>query len=76
MTSGTEIAGAVGTCESCGKDQYLSKQAAKSAIRQLRARQGRNHPYRCGDYWHHGHMPAVVKAGLLPRAELEPKVRP
>jgi hypothetical protein len=59
----------------CGKRGYLTATDARRDNR--RARQaGRNgmRPYRCVAcaFWHLGHLPAVVRAGLLTAAEVFP----
>lgn len=74
MTDGISRA-SVGTCPECGKRRFLSKADVKAVLRKLRTK-GRQHPYRCGDYWHHGHMPARVKGGAIARDQLQPKARP
>jgi hypothetical protein len=55
-------------CPSCGKQQFPTKAVAKARIRQWRGkRSGRLYAYRCGNYWHIGHMPAAVKFGAVER---------
>jgi len=63
----------VGTCRTCGKRCYLTKQLAKRAVRQMAHRQGRLNAYRCGDYWHLGHLPSDVVDGRKARQSLAPK---
>jgi hypothetical protein len=49
-----------------GKRGFLSRAAAKDAARKTLARYGRMRPYACSHcgFWHIGHVPAAVKAGL------------
>lgn len=61
-------------CDDCGKRCFETKSDAKRVVRRLRDR-GRMHAYRCGLYWHIGHLPARVVAGDKPRAEIKPKTR-
>jgi len=60
----------VGTCPTCGKRCYLTKRTAVRASRQITTRTGRLHPYRCGDYWHLGHLPRNVVKGAITRRQL------
>lgn len=64
-----------GRC-SCGKLRFLTKAAAKKATRRIKSRSGRLHAYRCGEFWHVGHLPGGVKRGEVPRAAFEPKREP
>lgn len=59
----------VGTCPSCGKRRYVSKRAAKAVIRQYRDRMN---AYRCGEYWHVGHLPRPVITGDATRDDIRP----
>lgn len=52
------------TCPTCGKRRYLTRKTARQYAR-------RNHPgdhlsaYKCGDFWHLGHLPDdVTKLGI------------
>ncbi len=62
----------VGTCPHCGKQCHVSRKAAKKAGRTI-------HPgahlgeYQCGDFWHYGNLPAVVRHGHLTRDDLTPR---
>ncbi|MGP4114622.1 hypothetical protein ACTWP5_27400 [Streptomyces sp. 4N509B] len=55
----------VGTCPICHKHQYRTRQDARRVGRSLypghvlRA-------YRCGEYWHFGHIPQDVRRGERP----------
>lgn len=64
--------GFVRTCETCGKRCFETRGDAKKVIRRLKDR-GRMHAYKCGTYWHIGHLPARVKAGNKSRDEIEPR---
>lgn len=60
-------AAAAGEC-ACGKLRYTSRKRARAAARV-------KHPgmhlaaYRCGPYWHLGHLPQAAKCGLRARDE-------
>ena len=63
--------GAITWCESCGKLSYLSRKHARAVIR-VRNVDGVR-PYRCPaapGYWHLGHLPPVVRAGVKTRREI------
>jgi hypothetical protein len=67
----SQIRSSVGTCSTCGKQCYPSKRDAKAQSRRMPVRRlGRLHPYKCGDYWHFGHMPPNVTAGRVGRDQL------
>lgn len=57
-------------CEECGKIRYLSKNAAKRAAKRMRGRRGALNAYRCGEFWHLGHLPEAVKRGAIPRWDI------
>lgn len=65
------------TCPTCGKRRFLTKAQAKTAARQMR-RLGkpRLNTYRCGDFWHLGHLPDVVRHGEATRADITTPRRP
>ena len=65
----TGLAAHVGTCPTCGKRCYGSKDEAKKAARQIHPA-SRLNVYRCGTYWHLGHLPLAVVHGDLPRSEI------
>lgn len=64
----------VGTCVKCGKASYLSRKDARSVARN-------RHPgehmsaYPCGDYWHIGHIPTMIRDGRLDRRDYDPARR-
>lgn len=62
-----------GVCATCGKRRYLTKGSAKRAIRGFRGREGRMNAYRCGDFWHIGHMPEALRHGDITRDEIPRK---
>lgn len=66
---------AASECPTCGKREYVSKAAAKHAIRAMKGRVGRLNVYRCGNYWHIGHLPADVVMGRIARTDLTPRRR-
>lgn len=59
-----------GECATCGKLLFLSKAAAKRAARQMPHRDGRLNAYRCGNFWHIGHLPRAIARGLASRDDL------
>lgn len=59
----------VGTCRTCGKRCYLTKRAAKSFAR-WRFPGEHMSAYRCGEYWHVGHLPPGVRRGVVKRSDL------
>lgn len=59
------------TCPTCGKRRFLSKtQAKQSARRMRRGGKPRLNAYRCGDFWHLGHLPDVVRHGGATRDDI------
>jgi hypothetical protein len=62
--------GGAGECPECGKLRFLTKAAAKRAASQLRHRDGRLNAYRCGEFWHIGHLPRAIARGLASRDDL------
>lgn len=65
----TEFGGGA-RCPDCGKLRYLTRKGAKKAARMMGAVS--MSPYRCGDFWHNGHLPGAVKTGRLTRDDLGP----
>lgn len=63
--SGLPDRGITGFCEQCRKVCYVSRRAAKADALRHGARLS---AYRCGAYWHAGHLPAFVVRGDAPRA--------
>ncbi len=63
---------AVGRCSTCGKVCYPSRKAAKIAGRRLNMGSEPLSAYRCGDYWHLGHLPYEVRRGVIARASMTP----
>lgn len=66
-----------GTCTTCGKTMYPSRKRAKEMAKKLFPADHLS-PYRCGDYWHFGHLPRSVVRGadrttLRPAKKREPK---
>lgn len=49
----------VGTCNECGKRCYIDKRQAKRLAKQL-DHSAHMSVYKCGVYWHIGHMPKVM----------------
>lgn len=50
-----------------GKMRYPSRKHAKEAARRLHIGEKLN-AYKCGDYWHLGHLPPAITDGRLPRS--------
>jgi hypothetical protein len=61
----------VSTCDDCGKRCFLAKGDAKRAIRSMKGRVGKLHVYRCGDYWHLGHIPTALARGRITRDQVK-----
>lgn len=59
----------IGTCTTCGKRCYVTKRAAKTAARALHPGDHLN-AYRCGPWWHLGHLPRQVVTGDLARPDI------
>lgn len=57
-------------CPTCGKLRYLTRAHAKRAIRQHQHREGRLSAYRCGEFWHIGHLPRAIARGQASRDDL------
>jgi len=60
---------AAGRCDVCGKVAYPTKAAAKVARRRLHPGEAMS-VYRCGCWWHLGHLPANVRTGDTDRHDL------
>lgn len=58
------------SCPMCGKVRYLSRKQARDAARRLRG-SGHLNAYRCGEFWHLGHLPDPVRAGRWSRDDLD-----
>jgi hypothetical protein len=66
-----------GLCPACGKRRYLSRRDAKTFARISSHHKHRGMTaYRCGDFWHLGHLPAGVKSGRYTRDDLARKQAP
>jgi hypothetical protein len=59
-----------GECPDCGKRRYTSKRSAKSAAERVDRRM---RAYRCGAYWHVGHLSKHVIRGRIGRDDLGPQ---
>lgn len=58
-------------CPDCGKLRYLTRAEAKRIARRVpKDHRGRLSVYRCGDFWHLGHLPKGVIAGAFTRGDL------
>lgn len=58
--------GYIGHCSLCGKRCFSTKRWAKNAAKTAHPGDHFN-AYKCGTYWHYGHLPQRVKLGDLPR---------
>lgn len=60
-------------CPKCGKVRYLTRaHARKTAKRIKKRRDGRLNAYRCGEFWHLGHLPKSVVHGEISRDVIAP----
>lgn len=63
----------MGQCPECGKKRYTSRKIARKALRQMNSggydSSGMNE-YRCGEYWHVGHLPRRVVRGRRGRDQI------
>lgn len=63
--------GYIGTCSICGKRCYTSRKLAKRAARSIQGNRGkRMSAYACGQWWHIGHLPDVVRRGKVHRDQI------
>lgn len=63
-------------CPTCGKRRYLTRKQARQFARKLHPGE-RLSPYKCGDYWHLGHLPKDITQLGIDRSVLKPrKARP
>lgn len=60
-------------CPDCGKVRFLNRAGARTAAKQMRSRIGRLNAYKCGEFWHLGHLPADVVAGDFSRDDINPR---
>lgn len=62
-----------GRCDTCGKLRYATRAAAKKGIKSIRGAGrsgGHLNAYKCGEFWHIGHLPPSVAAGEETRDDL------
>ncbi len=64
------------SCPDCGKVRYGSKAMAKASARRMKHRKGKLNAYRCGAFWHLGHLPDDVRHGVISRDALRPRRYP
>lgn len=50
------------TCPTCGKRRYTTRRLARKAAKRIHPGQHMS-PYRCGQFWHIGHLPGPVLTG-------------
>lgn len=65
----TRYSGGTGECPRCTKAAYATRKQAKTAAKRLFPGE-RLSVYRCGDYYHFGHLPTVVRRGETDRSSL------
>ena len=66
----------IGLCQTCGKRSYPSKREARRARGQVAGHDSRHlSVYRCGDWWHIGHLPRMIVRGDAARGELRGRAR-
>jgi hypothetical protein len=56
--------GPVATCRSCGKLCFRTRKEAKTYQRRY-LRADHLNVYKCGDYFHLGHMPYLIARGVV-----------
>lgn len=59
-----------GRCGQHGKVNFTSRRAAMKTAKRWRNELGRMSAFRCGQFWHLGHLPQKVKQGEIGRDEL------
>jgi len=59
-----------GRCPTCGKVRYRGRRFAKTVAKRLGRRMS---AYKCGDFYHVGHLPADVRKGQIGRGDLKPR---
>lgn len=60
-------------CPTCGKVRYLTRKHARLVARRMKHRSGKDgrlNAYQCGNFWHLGHLPAVVISGESSRDDI------
>lgn len=56
-------------CPTCGKKQWYTRADAKAVAK--KGHQGDSvNVYRCGEFFHIGHLPAAVRRGLSTRSDI------
>ncbi|GAB3988812.1 hypothetical protein [Nocardioides marmoraquaticus] len=73
MTRQPRQTGNTGTsCPVCGKRRFTTRRAAKKVARRLNPGQHMN-VYRCGEYYHFGHIPSAIRHGAITRDDYRPR---
>lgn len=57
---------AIGKCPDCGKVCYVDRKSARRAGKRRHAGEHMS-PYKCGEFWHIGHLPRLTIDGKLDR---------
>jgi hypothetical protein len=55
-------------CETCGKVRFRNRKAARARAKKLYPGDHMS-TYKCGEYWHIGHIPWAVRRGVRARDE-------
>lgn len=55
-------------CPDCGKLCYATRKAATAEARRVHPGERMN-AYRCGNWWHYGHLMSAVRRGYAPRPD-------
>lgn len=67
--TGNRLPDASGTCAKCGKYAFNTRKDAKRFIRR-HLPTSKMSVYRCGDFYHIGHLAYVVRRGLSDRRDV------
>lgn len=62
----------IGTCPTCGKRCFTTRADARKARKKLPNHKGMT-TYKCGAYWHTGHLPKNVMLGHVTRSDIYPR---
>lgn len=60
------------SCPTCKKRRYFTRKEARQAARRYHPGEHMS-PYRCGNYWHIGHLPDDIKRLGIDRSVLKPR---
>jgi len=68
------VISSAGACPTCGKVRFTSRKDARAAGRRLKHTGDPLSAYRCGDYWHIGHLPTDIRRGVRSRDQMTPAI--